>query len=380
METKEKVKEETRKEEAVRSQLKSKREMSEKEVAVTWQGKSLVVSREVEMGEILLLETAVLELPPGKAKMEREVERRVEMLCKEELERLVLLQKRLATMERMSGRDGCRRSVEEIFFSRAVGGKDGWLMLFPTIASLPHSCLPTAAWQIVNFPSLPPVHNSSSISSTPSSPTTTQYWTESSIPSSCCPPPSARSSASCLKLMALRTLQPGDKVTVSYLGPTERFCDTSQRQESLLQTWGFLCTCKLCSEKGQEEEVARGELRCLQEAMARECNQDPKGIRWSWLAELQRRAVDIVRHLSASDNLLPRELCSLAHLAHLARQPCLLEQTLSDWRKEMTEGKTMGKDEHLYRETLEALERWRGAREAEVRPGCPEIQQFPWLL
>ena len=34
--------------------------------------------------------------------------------------------------------------------------------------------------------------------------------------------------------------------------------------------------------------------------------QDPKGIRWSWLAELQRRAVDIVRHLTASDNLLPR--------------------------------------------------------------------------
>ena len=29
----------------------------------------------------------------------------------------------------------------------------------------------------------------------------------------------------------------------------------------------------LFSEKGQEEEVARGELRCLQEAMARECNQ-----------------------------------------------------------------------------------------------------------
>lgn len=94
METKEKVKEETRKEEAARSQLKSKREMPEKEVAVTWQGKSLVASREVEMGEVLLLETAVLELPPGKAKMEREVERRVEMLSKEELQRLVLLQKR----------------------------------------------------------------------------------------------------------------------------------------------------------------------------------------------------------------------------------------------------------------------------------------------
>ena len=32
--------------------------------------------------------------------------------------------------------------------SLQVGGKDGWLMLFPSIASLPHSCLPTAAWQV----------------------------------------------------------------------------------------------------------------------------------------------------------------------------------------------------------------------------------------
>ena len=97
METKEKVKEEmmeTRKEEAMRAQFKSKREMPEEEVAVSWQGKSLVATREVEMGEVLLLEAAVLELPPEKAKIEREVKRRVEMLSKEELQRLVLLQKR----------------------------------------------------------------------------------------------------------------------------------------------------------------------------------------------------------------------------------------------------------------------------------------------
>ena len=33
---------------------------------------------------------------------------------------------------------------------------------------------------------------------------------------------------------------------------------------------------------------------------------DPNGIRWTWLAELQRRVVDIVRHLAASGQLLPR--------------------------------------------------------------------------
>ena len=34
----------------------------------------------------------------------------------------------------------------------------------------------------------------------------------------------------------------------------------------------------------------------------------------------------------------------------------------------------------ILRETKEALDRWKGAREACVKPGYPEIQQFPWLL
>jgi len=167
---------------------------------------------------------------------------------------------------------------------------------------------------------------------------------------------------------------------VSYLGSAQRFYTAAQRQESLLKTWGFVCTCKLCREKSQEEEVARGELTCLQETMAKECNQDPNGIRWTWLAELQRRVVDIVRHLAASGQLLPRELCSLAHLAHLARQQNLLDETLRVWRQEMEEGQVLSKDGNLFRETKEAVDRWKGAREACVKPGYPEIQQFPWLL
>ena len=82
-----------------------------------------------------------------------------EALCKVAL--------RLAMLER----SGCANTVEEIFFSRAVTtnkklelkpcqapsnmktrfqlrGKDGRLRLFPTVASLQHSCLPTAAWQV----------------------------------------------------------------------------------------------------------------------------------------------------------------------------------------------------------------------------------------
>ena len=97
IEVKEKLKEErmeTGKEEAIRTQFKSKTEMTEEDMAVIWQGKSLVATRKVEMGEVLLIEAAVLELSPEKAKAGREVERRVEMLGKEELQRLVLLQKR----------------------------------------------------------------------------------------------------------------------------------------------------------------------------------------------------------------------------------------------------------------------------------------------
>ena len=97
IEVKEKLKEErmeTGKEEAMRTQFKSKTEMTEEDMAVIWQGKSLVATRKVEMGEVLLIEAAVLELSPEKAKAGREVERRVEMLGEEELQRLVLLQKR----------------------------------------------------------------------------------------------------------------------------------------------------------------------------------------------------------------------------------------------------------------------------------------------
>ena len=96
-ETEEEVKEErmeTRKVEAMTTQMKSK---TADEIPVIWSGKSLVAARRVEMGEVLLLEAAVLELPPQMAKVEKEVERRVEMLAKEELQRLVLLQKRFPT-------------------------------------------------------------------------------------------------------------------------------------------------------------------------------------------------------------------------------------------------------------------------------------------
>ena len=97
METKEHLKAEdmeTRKDDVkegqIQKKLKIRTEMSEETIPVTWRGKSLVATRKVEVGKVLLLEAAVLELNPEEAKLEREVER----LDKEELHSLDLLQKR----------------------------------------------------------------------------------------------------------------------------------------------------------------------------------------------------------------------------------------------------------------------------------------------
>ena len=133
METKEHLKAEdmeTRKDDVkegqIQKKLKIRTEMSEETIPVTWRGKSLVATRKVEVGKVLLLEAAVLELNPEEAKLEREVER----LDKEELHSLDLLQKRFhlkshknlhsTRLAKLGSRLGCKRTIEEIFFSRAV--------------------------------------------------------------------------------------------------------------------------------------------------------------------------------------------------------------------------------------------------------------------
>ena len=131
METKAKLKEErmeTGKEEAIRTQTKSKTEMTEEEIAVIWQGKSLVASRKVEMGEVLLLEAAVLELPPEKAAAVREVERRVEMLGKEELQRLALLQKRFPCQLSSVSNSLCNVVLHQVG-NNGEDVRQGWMQL-----------------------------------------------------------------------------------------------------------------------------------------------------------------------------------------------------------------------------------------------------------
>ena len=78
----------------INTYLRSSDEMAGEKSPVVWRGKNLVATRRVEMGEVILMEKAVIELSFDMASSENEVDSRVELLAKEDQDRLVLLQQR----------------------------------------------------------------------------------------------------------------------------------------------------------------------------------------------------------------------------------------------------------------------------------------------
>ena len=78
----------------INTYLKSSNEMADEKSPVVWRGKNLVATRRLEMGEVVLMEKAVIELSSDMASSEKEVDSRVELLAKEDQDRLVLLQQR----------------------------------------------------------------------------------------------------------------------------------------------------------------------------------------------------------------------------------------------------------------------------------------------
>ena len=78
----------------INTYLRSSDEMADEKSPVVWRGKNLVATRRVEMGEVILMEKAVIELSFDMASSENEVDSRVELLAKEDQDRLVLLQQR----------------------------------------------------------------------------------------------------------------------------------------------------------------------------------------------------------------------------------------------------------------------------------------------
>ena len=68
--------------------------MADEKSPVVWRGKNLVATRRLEMGEVILMEKAVIELSCDMASSEKEVDSRVELLAKEDQDKMVLLQQR----------------------------------------------------------------------------------------------------------------------------------------------------------------------------------------------------------------------------------------------------------------------------------------------
>ena len=87
--------------------LKSNNEMADEKSPVVWRGKNLVATRRLEMGEVILMEKAVIELSSDMASSEKEVDSRVELLAKEDQDRIVLLQQRCLRVSLSSSLQGC---------------------------------------------------------------------------------------------------------------------------------------------------------------------------------------------------------------------------------------------------------------------------------
>ena len=78
----------------INTYLRSSDEMADEKSPVVWRGKNLVATRRLEMGEVVLMEKAVIELSSDMASSEKEVDSRVELLAKEDQDRMILLQQR----------------------------------------------------------------------------------------------------------------------------------------------------------------------------------------------------------------------------------------------------------------------------------------------
>ena len=78
----------------INTYLRSSDEMADEKSPVVWRGKDLVATRRLEMGEVILMEKAVIELSSDMASSENEVDSRVELLAKEDQDKMVLLQQR----------------------------------------------------------------------------------------------------------------------------------------------------------------------------------------------------------------------------------------------------------------------------------------------
>lgn len=143
------------------------------------------------------------------------------------------------------------KDVTAIFYNNDISSVDESKCLFLTMALLNHSCDPNSSWA------------------------------------------RAEENARILELRAIREIEAGEEITVSYISVEGRYSDTAARQTRLRNGWAFTCICRLCQTR--EEDDIKAEIRGLQAKMTGECDTALDRIDWARLTSFQEQVLDKAR-------------------------------------------------------------------------------------
>lgn len=177
---------------------------------IVGRGRGLVVTREVTMGQLLLREEAALLLQQDQVS-----DTLVSSIVSE------MGEKERDTFGTLLGKQGDNMvsSPSQKFYNNAINTSGQQFGLFLTIAMVNHSCVPNAVW-------------------------------------------GSTEKSSELELRMIEDLEPGQEVTVNYIGDQSLLLSTEERQGILKASWGFSCTCLACRE--DKDEPTQTLLRQLQ--------------------------------------------------------------------------------------------------------------------
>jgi len=317
------------------------------------QGRGLVASKNIQMGDLIIKETGVIALPAdiGMWEAGEEVAKQVWKMNNEKKEEFFQLTCKQGLLDISSSfleaagnsKDNLERAklvaknIKEtaIFFNNDIATEDGYKCLFPTLALTNHSCAPNSSW--------------AGKTETPRH----------------------------LELRAVKDINEGEEITVNYIIVEGRFSDKDSRQARLNEGWEFGCRCPLCLTEAEEE--FKQQIRDLQSEMTSECDQSVDHIDWDRLSQLQIQLVLLVKQLSCAPTLLPREFQSLVHLAQLGRDKKVVLWAMEEW-KQLVERLNSKRALCEYNLVLKKLEEWRNNLKKKLPPHEQEVKEFLWLM
>ena len=323
-------------------------------------GRGLVALKDLQVGELIVIDTAVITIPANVDSWDagEEILRQLKKMSTKEKEEFYKLTRKNCNTQicdelredasgnnkRFSKTTKNTKFCDEIsiFFNNDISTDDSFRCLFLCLSLINHSCDPNSFWTgSLNNPRQ-------------------------------------------LELRAAKDIQKGEEVTVNYILVEGRFSDRPTRQDRLREGWGFYCSCSLCQGENlnihqQKQEILKQEIVIIQSDMISECDQNPANVSWDKLCALQSELVKLVGQLSCGQLLLARELKSLAHLAQLARREDILENTLNSWDLIIQElGVERWRREYNF--LVEKLKKWKLKRKKKENPNEEEIRQFLWLM